>query len=214
MDWKKLWEAKGEKNSDDISSNGFDSHGSKIDDFYEFRRKICKFVKDNSNIEKGNILEVGCGNGSLINQMSKYFVNSKMYGVDYSSGLLNAAITKYKEKDIEFIKCSANKMPFANESFNLVYVFSVFQYFGDINFAKKTVEECLRILKVGSKLLIMDIPDIFQKEKSEAARKIPSEHLYYDRNFFISNFNGEILENEIKEYENSKFRFNVLITKD
>ncbi|MBW2992848.1 methyltransferase domain-containing protein [Candidatus Woesearchaeota archaeon] len=105
-------------------------HGDKV--FY-------KLLKEN-NISRGRIIDVGCGLGEeALFFAKKGFI---VYGVDIAHrGLAKAK----KHKNIHYSLCTAERLPFPNESFD--FVFSV----NFITFAplRPVVNEMYRVLRKG-----------------------------------------------------------------
>jgi ubiquinone/menaquinone biosynthesis C-methylase UbiE len=209
MNWENLWKNKTE--SFELEENGFDSSGSKIEneEKYEIMRKtycdlISQYVPNSSSV-----LEIGCGSGPMISRLKKRFPFMKAHGVDLSPSLISIAAKRYK--DISFYVSKADSIFFDKSRFDVVFCFSIFQYFDNLEYAEKVFDEMVRVCKPNGTILILDVPDIEKKIESESKRSRPSEHLFYSKEFFNS-FSDDIKIVEIKlgEYENSKFRFNVI----
>jgi ubiquinone/menaquinone biosynthesis C-methylase UbiE len=84
-------------------------------------------------------LDLGCGTGISTQQMVKR--NSKVFGCDIDEKMLaNASKNK---NNITYIKGDAEKIPFPNQTFDLITMFSSFHWFAN----KKTMNEMRRVLK-------------------------------------------------------------------
>tara|TARA_Y100000310_G_C20498368_1_gene722674 strand:- start:96 stop:800 length:705 start_codon:yes stop_codon:yes gene_type:complete len=219
--WDLLWEKKGNeiKDFDPVKLNGFDN------DACEFNKDFVKIVTDiiKSKLElfkKDSLLEVGCGAGMLLIPLSKNVKESS--GVDLSNSLIKRLKEHLKEANLAV--SGANKLPFEQNSFNKIFVHSVFQYFQSSDYAKQAILEMIRVCKPNGKILIMDIPDLGKKEDSDHFREKfnnktsdPNlQHRFYSKDFFKeickeNNLKYKIWNQNIEGYKNSEFRFNVLM---
>ncbi len=82
-------------------------------------RKVADAMVQHYGIKPGDrILDVGCGKGFLLYDLTQACPGVKVAGIDVS----NYAIEHAKEEVKPFLKvCSAAKMPFGNNSFDFVY---------------------------------------------------------------------------------------------
>lgn len=84
----------------------------------------------------GDILEVGCGTGLLLEQMARF--GRKVEGVDLSPGMLARA----RERGLEVVEGSVTSLPFEDESFDVVCSFKVLSHVQDI---ERALREMLRV---------------------------------------------------------------------
>ena len=98
------------------------------------------------------MLKIGCGNGAKISDLCDYF-NAAGSGIDPST----AAIKNGKElhKNLHLSISTASKLPYDDDSFDLVY-FGFCLYLIDRNDVFKAVSEADRVLKNGGFLAILD----------------------------------------------------------
>jgi len=90
---------------------------------------------------KPKILEIGCGAGQFIRAVKKNLKESECFGVDISQ----TAIDKAKSlNDGVVYSISADKVPFADETFDMVLILDVLEHVSD---PKAMVEEVKRVLK-------------------------------------------------------------------
>lgn len=114
--------------------------------FNSFKR----LVKDRSNV--GNILDVGCADGTLTNKIAQTFPKSKVVGIDVYSKALNLARKKYPR--IKFIKANAHKLPFQKNAFDLIVCFETIEHVVD---PIKVLKEIRRVLRPsGQAIVVMD----------------------------------------------------------
>lgn len=162
--------------------------------------------------KKDTLLDVGCGAGLFTIHLLDYV--DIIVGIDASSEMIKRASTTNR-----FIKITAlaDQLPFPDQSFNKVFCHSIFQYFPNYKYAARVIAEMLRVIKPGGRCLIMDIPDIAKREDYMGVKTQDSHNLkriFYSREWFINLLpNAEIFERKIREYKNSKFRFNLLLRK-
>ncbi len=94
-------------------------------------------------------LEIGCGPGRLMRPMSRYFV--EIHGVDVSDEMI--ALAREKLRDIPnahpHATDGASLAQFADESFDFVYSYAVFQHIPNREVVFQYLREIRRVLKVG-----------------------------------------------------------------
>ena len=94
------------------------------------------------------VLDVGCGNGSLINAISRK-AKTKAYGVDISPNMIE--VCKQRYADIDFEISSGEKLPFDNSIFDMLTVCCVLHH---LNNPQKFFVEANRKLTKGGSLII------------------------------------------------------------
>jgi ubiquinone/menaquinone biosynthesis C-methylase UbiE len=97
---------------------------------------------------KKDILDLGCGEGTRLSLISGK--GKSLTGIDISDNSIERARTKYPR--IKFISGNIEKLPFPDESFDLVYSAFVFEH---LDKPEKVISEAIRVLKKGGNLLIM-----------------------------------------------------------
>ena len=118
-----------------------------------WRKKVVKSVKKEN---PKTILDIATGTGDLAIAMAKA-TDAKITGFDLSAGMLEVGRKKVKEQNlenrIEMIRGDAEKMPFADNSFDVITV-----AFGVRNFEnlKKGLDDIYRVLKPGGKFIILE----------------------------------------------------------
>jgi SAM-dependent methyltransferase len=68
------------------------------------KSRILKYIKP------GNILEIGCGNGTVLEMISEQFPESNIYGVDLSAQLLGLATQRKYDGNVNLFCCDARKL--------------------------------------------------------------------------------------------------------
>lgn len=99
------------------------------------------------------ILDVGCGGGMNINRMSKEA--KKVYGVDYSIESVNVSREVNRQEiydgKVEVIKGDVQKLPFEDNTFDIVTAFETVYFWPNI---EQCFGEVKRVLKPGGIFLI------------------------------------------------------------
>jgi SAM-dependent methyltransferase len=96
----------------------------------------------------GRLLDIGCGDGEKTNLFR--LIGFDVTAIDYDAAMLQKARQSYP--DIDFIQFEiAKTLPFPDQSFDVVFSFSVFQYIDH----QAIFRECRRILKHGGCLILI-----------------------------------------------------------
>ena len=112
--------------------------------------------------ESKNILELGCGIGRVMNELSKQ--GRKVCGIDFSKEMVNKS--KIFFKDLDIIECSGfGDIPKEDNKFDLVYSIITFQHIPNIEIIKKYISESYRVLDKG-KLIFQVLNDETNEESS------------------------------------------------
>lgn len=97
-----------------------------------------------------NILDVACGNGYLLGELSKR-ASVNAFGIDISENMIAAARERYPA--CRFVASPCTPLGFENESMDVITVSCAFHHFETPqNFAN----ECMRVLKKNGKVLIAE----------------------------------------------------------
>jgi len=97
-----------------------------------------------------SLLDIGCGTGNVSNDESiKRFKN--YVGVEPSKEFFNYANKHNKNNNTEFYNCSAEDLPFEDNSFDFMISIETWFYIKDVN---KAAKELSRVLKNNSHFLI------------------------------------------------------------
>lgn len=104
--------------------------------------KLHAVISSIGRYQPANILDVGCASGWFLNEMAKQFPLAECVGVDAYKPAIMYAQKKYK--NIRFIVSDAHKLPFPNNTFDLVICTEVLEHV--INPAG-VMDEIKRVLK-------------------------------------------------------------------
>jgi ubiquinone/menaquinone biosynthesis C-methylase UbiE len=91
-----------------------------------------------------DVLEVGCGTGLILERVAGFAARAA--GLDLSGGMLARA----QERGLEVVQGSATALPYADESFDVVYSFKVLAHVADI---RRALSEMARVTRPGGHVL-------------------------------------------------------------
>lgn len=154
-----------------------------------------KLILDQKN---KSLIDVGCGNGIILSRMSGYF--DKLFGCDYSEEMVESA--KKNNINADLIVSESANLPFKDNLATHLLSYSIFHYFPSIAYAKKSINEFIRVCNTDGLILIGDVldikfkPEIILSDDVSISSKLPLIHryshwLFYDfedlTNFCLSN---------------------------
>jgi SAM-dependent methyltransferase len=99
-----------------------------------------------AQVNARRILEVGCGTGHWLQGLRSSAAGR--YGLDFSEGMLKKAAN---DPAILLTRGSALDLPYAGDSFDLVYCVDAIHHFGD---ARRFIRQAFRVLRAGGKLAV------------------------------------------------------------
>ncbi len=134
-------------------SDYFDKIAQRYDKWYE--TKVGRYVDTTEKeivfsllkTSKGKALDLGCGTGNYTLELKKRGFD--VVGLDISKEMLRIAQKKIPE--IAFIRGDAYKLPFKNNTFDLVLSITMFEF---IKNPEKIIKEIYRVLKPGGEIII------------------------------------------------------------
>ena len=108
-------------------------------------------------INKANILDIGCGTGTLSIMIKRKFPDAIVNGIDGDERILRIANKKAKRRGvtINFIQGLSFRLPYENSAFNQVFCTMMFHHLTTEN-KLKTLKEVYRILKPIGEFLFAD----------------------------------------------------------
>ena len=101
-----------------------------------------------------SILDIGCGHGNLVFNILEKYNPQKIIGIDISDEILNIARNRVGEKGLnncEFIAASSNRLPFKDQSFDIIVSNMVFHHIVD---KEKAFTEIIRVAKDDGLVII------------------------------------------------------------
>ena len=169
-------------------------------------QKQYKAVLDNINLENNDILlDIGFGNGYLINKLFKKNINIKIIGIDISKDMVNIASKKYKQYIDNncltlLLENINNKTIFENELFSKIYTVNTIYFWDDL---EKCFSEIKRILKSNG-IFINVIYTKKQLDKTNISRKGFKKYSK-DEIIKITEENGMTIKKIIEIKENKSY---------
>jgi len=144
----------------------------------DFRKKLQppdKLIKRSGIKEGMHILEVGCGSGAFTILAARASgIKGEVYALDIQPRMLmqlKKKLSRPENRDIKNIKLvegDAHKLPFNDNSFDVVYTVTVLQELPDRN---RALKEMKRVLKPGGILAVSEfLPDPDYPLKSTTIR--------------------------------------------
>ena len=210
--WDNIWLKKKKKKTDDLHVlNGFDINNINYTtkDLVNYIIKICDIKKKNS------ILEIGAGAGRL----GTYFLkqNYNYNAVEKSSSLVNK-FKRLVHKD-KIIQASGGNIPYDDNSYDIVFCWSVVQYLKDVSQLKNFMNEMIRVSKktvfigdIYEQLENIDNKKYTYKMSNLKHLSIPKKYFYDKKNINITlnikSFNIE------QNYNSSPTRYNIIFNID
>jgi ubiquinone/menaquinone biosynthesis C-methylase UbiE len=103
------------------------------------------------------VLDVGCGTGTLLLQISKHQPNAVLYGLDGDSGILAIAKSKAQKFNtkINWIEAFSTDIPLPDDSMDLVTNSLMIHHLMPSD-KETTFAEMFRVLDPGGKLILVD----------------------------------------------------------
>ncbi len=113
-----------------------------------------EFLIKKAEINPGfKVLDICTGTGSVAIKAKQMCPECKVYGLDFSKGMLEKA--KAKDKRIDWILASVTNIPFKNETFDVVLCSHAFYELKGLE-KFQALEEIRRVLKPKGKFLMME----------------------------------------------------------
>lgn len=116
-----------------------------------FRERALLIFKEIIKTKPKKILDAGCGRGFYIKSLSYLPFIEKIYGIDINSAYLQIAKKNIDKKKVVVKKASVYKLPFPDNSFDLVIASEILEHLKD-DF--RALLELRRVLKTNRKLII------------------------------------------------------------
>src|SRR3989338_676646 len=95
----------------------------------------------------GPILDVGAGTGWFTGRLKNHFPDALVVGIDFAAGMVDAANTR--ENDCAILQADARRMPFKENTFELIASNLAYQWVGNL---PEAFADCRAVLKKEGKL--------------------------------------------------------------
>jgi malonyl-CoA O-methyltransferase len=112
---------------------GFSGSAGQYDRYSSLHREIADrlFAEVIKRPQPSSLLDVGCGTGYLTVRLKNHFPQSRIVGLDFAKGMIEAAIPKHK--DIAWVLADGNHLPFHDGSFDVLVSNLAYQWAGDLS---------------------------------------------------------------------------------
>ena len=189
-------------------------------------QRTSRRVAEISNLTSAaKVLEIGCGNGLLLAEVSKW-AEGNFFGIDVSQNMIKNAEARMLDPDrFQFQKSEAISIPFEPVVFDVVYLHSVVQYFPNTKYLHRLLNVSFERIKPGGCLILLDVPDLSLRSKYLKAREARNEtrlnkfgklkHLFVSRSklteeaLSLGYVSCQYFIHPTRDYENANYRFNV-----
>jgi ubiquinone/menaquinone biosynthesis C-methylase UbiE len=108
------------------------------------------FFSFNMPLQKGRALDIGCGSGLLVNELSNYF--NEVVGIDISDEMLVIAKAKRQHSNTIYLNMNAENLNF-DRKFDFIVSRTTFHHLNDI---PRIINQIKTLLNNGGKIVILD----------------------------------------------------------
>jgi SAM-dependent methyltransferase len=112
--------------------------------------KRVAFIEEHCPTGRG--LDVGCGTGVVAERLAA--AGWQMTGIDPSDGMLD--VLRERAPAVEAIHADGTALPFADDTFDLVYCVAVMHHVAEPAAVRQTLTEMVRVAKPGGRVLVWD----------------------------------------------------------
>jgi malonyl-CoA O-methyltransferase len=156
------------------------------------------------------ILDIGAGTGRLLESLNKKFPDAALVGVDLAFGMTSYAKKRFQESATVSLACGdAERLPFREESFDLVVSTSTYQWIDPLETA---FAEAFRVLRPGSRFsfalfgekTLFELRESYKTAVSKSCRELPDRtHSFVSQKDVLdllnaAGFNSVTVESEIE----------------
>lgn len=219
MSWKEIW-----NNRVSPKTKLYDYNGYLFKSDKEYVKFIEEITLDLNIRDNSTILDLGCGNGSFLNQVitNKKIKNSNIFGLDFCEENIRYACNNYKGEYI--LHDINNSLPFRDNYFDVILCISTLFYLNGPEQLNSLIREIKRIAKTKCLIFFGNCMDFNKKDLAIQLRKDShshqkiSKHLYIKKDTIIDQFKSKKItitdldDLNLDFYNGQKYKFNVLIT--
>lgn len=142
------------------------------------------------------ILEVGSGRGGGANYIHKYLKPGKITGMDIAHNAVKLANEKHATIGLSFVQGNAEKLPFANESFDVVINVESCHAYGSV---PAFLNEVKRVLRPGGYFLCTDMRSPYGMQTLKTNLLATHMQIKLDEEITSNVVNAIELEEEVKQ---------------
>ncbi len=154
------------------------------------RNKLIKLLKMHELAGGKSVLEIGCGVGDLLLEISK-FKPRELYGVDSDPEMIGFAQQLLEGIEVDLLAADVRRLPFPEKSFDVVVVMFELQYILDKHQLQQVVHEICRLSRQWI-VLVEDTSPEGKKEEDHLRRPMETykeafkkERFYLRRTDFL-----------------------------
>lgn len=165
----------------------FDTHGANMQE--TVLDLLLSHIEWDGN---GRALDIGCGSGALTIQLAKKYCKAQVIGIDYWDKHWDYSQKQCEDnaraegviERVTFQQASASKLPFDDETFDLVVSNLTFHEVSDSKNKLDVVKEALRVVKKGGSFAFQDLFLIKQyygtpEQLTEAVRAMGMQRVHF-----------------------------------
>ncbi len=125
------------------------------DDFID--RYIGRLIAERSGMRKNGrleILDVGCGSGSVVSKLAKRYPRCSIYGVDLNAARFHDLQKNCCPVNLTFVEADARQLHFEDNKFDVVFSRFLLEYMSDPSLV---ISEMIRVARRGGFILLQDL---------------------------------------------------------
>jgi len=114
----------------------------------------CRTIIPEMNLQDGfRLLDVGCGNGTLLFTIANIIKRFEFKGIDVSESIIKRCQKRNKFSQIEFLVSSPENMPFENDYFDIITCTNTVGFFSQ---RVRSIDSIYRVLKPGGQFYLLE----------------------------------------------------------
>ena len=126
-----------------VTGNTYDKYGSSNP---LVRRLVGAFQRSLEELldraEPASLLDVGCGEGALVQRFAQRLGSRRVVGVDLREDSLQAGWSRHEAPNLEYRTLDGGELPFADGEFDLVSAIELLEHVPDPNLTLREMSRC------------------------------------------------------------------------
>ena len=150
----------------------FDKSADSYDEAAVLQKEVCSRLLEKLDLMKLSpewVLDAGTGTGEAVSVLQTKYKNTNLVLLDLSERMLEKAVTRSTLKEIHAVCGDIEALPFADESFDLIFSSLAMQWCNDVGAA---LQEFRRVLKPGGLLMFATFGPDTLKELRASWQKV------------------------------------------
>jgi ubiquinone/menaquinone biosynthesis C-methylase UbiE len=196
---------------------GASSRSSMEDDFVrekeiEWIKNALRVLQDRNHSEM-KVLDLGCGNGFVLQSLARLYPSCRFWGMDFSEDLLSIARAR-NLADVQFSLGDARHLLFADAQFDLVYTERCLINILEPREQIAAVREIGRVLRPGGHYLMIECftDGLEHNNKARSDCGLPAineayHNKYFEKAALLNEIDGLFTPAEMSELERNSFQF-------